>query len=127
MTASRRANHKVVSLGIWVGSNFPATTAYNFGGPVAWEYEYHVVMYTATSWGMPATVDRTPDRPCPFPDAFRDGRPGDLCDFNHFWSNHPGGANFALADGSVRFIPYSAAKVLVALGTRNGGEVVGDY
>jgi prepilin-type processing-associated H-X9-DG protein len=41
----------------------------------------------------------------------------------HFWSPHPGGANFALADGSVRFLPYAANDVLPALATRAGGEV----
>jgi prepilin-type processing-associated H-X9-DG protein len=44
------------------------------------------------------------------------------CDLNHFWSIHTGGANFALADGSVRFLPYSAASMLPLLATRAGGE-----
>lgn len=46
------------------------------------------------------------------------------CSFLHFWSPHPGGANFAFADGSVRFLPYSADAILPALATRAGGEVV---
>ena len=40
-----------------------------------------------------------------------------------FWSLHPGGANFAFADGSVRFLPFAADSVLPALATRAGGEV----
>jgi prepilin-type N-terminal cleavage/methylation domain-containing protein/prepilin-type processing-associated H-X9-DG protein len=40
-------------------------------------------------------------------------------------SNHPGGSNFAFADGSVRFIKDSVNMLTYqALGTRNGGEVI---
>jgi prepilin-type processing-associated H-X9-DG protein len=46
------------------------------------------------------------------------------CDLFHFWSYHPGGANFLYADGSVHFLAYAADTVLPALGTRSGGEVV---
>jgi prepilin-type processing-associated H-X9-DG protein len=56
--------------------------------------------------------------------TFRPGELDNLCDVNHFWSLHTGGANFAFADGSVRFIPYTSADILPALATRAGGEVV---
>lgn len=46
------------------------------------------------------------------------------CDAFHFWSPHTGGANFAFADGSVRFLRYSANDILPALATRAGGETV---
>lgn len=43
-------------------------------------------------------------------------------------SQHAGGAQFTLADGSVRFITETLdIQVFHALGTRNGGEVVGDF
>ena len=43
-------------------------------------------------------------------------------------SNHSGGANFALGDGSVRFITTSIDKQSFrALSTRAGGESVGEF
>ena len=46
--------------------------------------------------------------------------------FNYgFKSKHPGGANFTMGDGSVKFIKQTInAKVYNALGTRGGGEVI---
>jgi len=38
-----------------------------------------------------------------------------------FWSMHPGGAWFAFADGSVKFISYGAQSSLRRAATRNGG------
>ena len=47
----------------------------------------------------------------------------DPCGMFHFWSPHPGGANFAFADGSVRFLRYSAYSIMPALASRAGGEI----
>jgi prepilin-type processing-associated H-X9-DG protein len=67
-------------------------------------------------------------RKCPVPAYFSSGNATDNCSFNHFWSMHPGGANFALADGSVRFIQYSiATDTFLKLSTYAGGEVVGEF
>jgi len=45
--------------------------------------------------------------------------------FDNASSNHPGGANFTLADGSVRFIKSSTNRTVYwALGTRAYGEVI---
>lgn len=56
------------------------------------------------------------------PYRFEPGKVDDPCAAYHFWSFHPGGAHFAMCDGSVRFLPYSADAVLPALATRAGGE-----
>ncbi len=62
---------------------------------------------------------------CPIgPYEYGPGRPDNMCDTFHFWSHHPGGANFLFADGSVHFLPYSARAVMRALATRAGGEAV---
>lgn len=43
-------------------------------------------------------------------------------------SLHPGGAQFLLCDGSSRFIPETIAiRTYSALGTMDGGEVIGEY
>jgi prepilin-type processing-associated H-X9-DG protein len=58
------------------------------------------------------------------PYHFTPGRFDNQCDMFHFWSPHSGGANFGFADGSVRFITYSADAIMPALSTRAGGESV---
>jgi prepilin-type processing-associated H-X9-DG protein len=55
--------------------------------------------------------------------GFQPGQVNVDCDQVHFWSLHTGGGNFLLADGSVRFAPYTIDSILPALCTRNGGEV----
>jgi prepilin-type N-terminal cleavage/methylation domain-containing protein/prepilin-type processing-associated H-X9-DG protein len=64
-------------------------------------------------WGMPA--DPNPPWPCAI-----------NCSNNReIYSFHPGGANVVFADGSVRFLKESISiRVLAALVTRAGGEVV---
>ena len=72
---------------------------------------------------LPASRGTYEEGDCPIY-AFRSGGIDNPCDLAHFWSLHAGGANFALADGSVRFLRYDAAAVLPLLATRAGGEVV---
>jgi prepilin-type processing-associated H-X9-DG protein len=63
---------------------------------------------------------------CVQPGLFGPGNLNGQCngDDNHFWSFHSGGANWVFADGSVRFLPYSASASTIPLASRNGGEVV---
>lgn len=88
-------------------------------------WEYDVVQYMSNSSGSPHSYNYTlnPSPACAFPSVYGPGHFQNWCDFNHFWSNHSGGANFVFGDGSVRFMPYSARPVMNALSTRNQGEV----
>ena len=78
------------------------------------------------------------ERPTGVSDFFRPGTADDDGSTHryHFWSFHPGGGQWAIADGSVRFITYdsdssegevggSEETVLSRLASINGGEVNG--
>jgi prepilin-type N-terminal cleavage/methylation domain-containing protein/prepilin-type processing-associated H-X9-DG protein len=66
----------------------------------------------------------TPATCGPGASAYSPGRSGSPCNMFHFWSYHPGGANFLFADASVHFLPYSVASIMVPLATRSGGEAI---
>ncbi len=56
-------------------------------------------------------------------EGLRIGVPGSSDDLSHFWSMHPGGANFVFCDGSVKFISYSIDhNTFQSLGSRAGSE-----
>lgn len=57
--------------------------------------------------------------------SFRPGRIDEFCDMYHFWSLHPDGCPFLLADGAVIMLSYSAGDILPSLVTRSGGETDG--
>jgi prepilin-type N-terminal cleavage/methylation domain-containing protein/prepilin-type processing-associated H-X9-DG protein len=62
---------------------------------------------------------------CPVPADFGPDKLTNPCAVMHYWSIHPGGANFLLGDGSVRFFPYTGATTLMRpMASRNGGEVL---
>jgi prepilin-type N-terminal cleavage/methylation domain-containing protein len=56
------------------------------------------------------------------PYRFRGRQINDSCGTFHFWSVHAGGAHFACADGSVRFLLYAADPLLPVFATRAGGD-----
>ncbi len=93
--------------GRWYTSASPA--AFSFSGP---------------DEGMLVESPNVPGDLCNGPFRYGPGRTNNSCDRFHFWSLHPGGANFLLADGSIHFLPYSAVSVMVPLATRAGGEVI---
>jgi prepilin-type N-terminal cleavage/methylation domain-containing protein/prepilin-type processing-associated H-X9-DG protein len=62
---------------------------------------------------------------CTTPGYFRPDVPSNRCAATHFWSMHPGGGNWLLGDGSVRFFSYQAGTTtLPQMASINGGEVV---
>jgi prepilin-type N-terminal cleavage/methylation domain-containing protein/prepilin-type processing-associated H-X9-DG protein len=65
--------------------------------------------------------------PCVVPAYFGPGDLANKCHFNHLWSFHSGGGNFAFADGSVRFLPYSASQALIPLATRDAGDLAAGF
>lgn len=57
------------------------------------------------------------------PSHFQPGRLDRQCDVFHFWSHHPNGAVFGLADGSIKFFAYESEDIMPALASRAGREV----
>ncbi len=60
------------------------------------------------------------------PQPYRAQKEDNPCAPFQFWSLHSGGAFFAYADGSVRFLNYGSGNLLTALATRSGSEMVSD-
>jgi prepilin-type N-terminal cleavage/methylation domain-containing protein/prepilin-type processing-associated H-X9-DG protein len=82
-------------------------------------------MPTQIQWGAACGGwDYSEYRQCPLPGLFSPGKLDNYCDVNHYWSLHPGGGNWLFADGSVRFLPYSASALTIPLATRAGGEAM---
>lgn len=90
------------------------------------------LVFGTTNWnggGTPCAVTTAPNyfaiyTPPGPPSTYNNlGTPSNFCDYNKFWSNHPGGANWVFVDGSVRFIPYSSSRIIRAIGTINGSTV----
>lgn len=63
----------------------------------------------------------------PGPYTYGPGKAKNPCDAFHFWSLHPGGANFVFGDASVHFLSYGIGTNLVKLATRAGNEVYNDW
>ncbi len=89
---------------------------------------WHVVAGTALTQSVYlSTLGGGLGDSCPLPAVYREPiRPSNLCNFDNFWSYHAGGCNFAFADGSIRFIKYSAHSMMPALATRAGGDTPGE-
>jgi prepilin-type N-terminal cleavage/methylation domain-containing protein len=83
-------------------------------GQVRWGFTY---------WSSPYPLATAFTTMAPFNP--KSGGPGVL---SRFRSEHVGGAQFALVDGSVRFVSENISQTLLdATGTRSGGEVIGEF
>jgi prepilin-type N-terminal cleavage/methylation domain-containing protein/prepilin-type processing-associated H-X9-DG protein len=90
-----------------------------------WSYPSGADNVSGSANSYPFYSDDLKGNPCPAaPNRFGDGplNVNNTCSFNNYWSCHTGGANFTFADGSVRFLSYSAKAVVVSLSTFAGGE-----
>jgi prepilin-type processing-associated H-X9-DG protein len=68
-----------------------------------------------------ASIAPDPDNPNPTPEA----APGSPAFVGGFGSRHPGGANAALGDGSIRFLKNSISPAILRfLGNRADGEII---
>jgi len=105
---------------LMIGERPPSPDAY-------WGW-YYYADFDSHLWAITQSGDSYLNGPCPLPMYFQPGDIKNGCDANHFWSQHTGGGNFALADGSVRFFQYSAGTTVIPLmATRAGGEVVPNF
>ena len=110
-----------------VGSKSIGNTAVASGGPVAWAStggDYY--SEGRTSVPMNTTTGPYYSRTITDPAALRDIL--NKSPIYSFRSSHPGGCNFLLCDGSVRFIKQGINMATYkALGSRRGREVLGEY
>jgi prepilin-type processing-associated H-X9-DG protein/prepilin-type N-terminal cleavage/methylation domain-containing protein len=103
----------------------PDSLAAGWWYPALWRYSQGLRgPNNVLIFGAPAVYQDDPNECVAGKRTFSPGQTGSPCDRYHFWSLHPGGANFLFADGSGRFLAYAAEPLMIPLGTRNGGEVV---
>ncbi|MEX0791636.1 MAG: DUF1559 domain-containing protein [Pirellulaceae bacterium] len=95
---------------------------WNVDGPTIW-FSTKFTPNTVTQDRLSRCREDIPDMPCL--------RPASLTGWTYWLhprSKHPGGAQFCLADGSVRFISNTVNGIVFnSLGTRADNEVIGEY
>ncbi len=104
------------AFGLWFGAWYGSGISCDFGATG------NAVLGVRESGVLALLTRPSPCHDGPY--SYRRGSLADPCSVFHFWSLHPGGGNWLFADGSARFLPYSAEPILKALATRAGGESV---
>jgi len=106
-----------------VGERPPSSSRY-FG---RWNMtDFDTVMGNPNMEFSVVTTDAS-GQPCPSPGYFGSDEPGNPCAATHFWSFHPGGGNWLLADGAVTFMTYAAGTtVLPSMSSINGSSGDGE-
>jgi hypothetical protein len=117
---------------VMIGERPPDNTAEYGWNWVGWGYDGYGFGAGDILLGV---RERIPNGMNNTPGLYRAGHPNNPTDYTHFWSLHPGGGMWLSADGSVRFISYSAGTQVVTqisgvnvtmlevLASRDGGEV----
>jgi prepilin-type N-terminal cleavage/methylation domain-containing protein len=64
---------------------------------------------------------------CPSPGYYRPDEPDNPCAATHFWSFHPGGGKWLLADAAVTVIGYEAGTTVLPAMSSIDGSGIGDH
>jgi prepilin-type N-terminal cleavage/methylation domain-containing protein/prepilin-type processing-associated H-X9-DG protein len=88
--------------------------------------DYDTLLATVNTTYLNAATQTGSNPVCVAPGRFSPGNPNFNCHANHFYSMHTGGANWALGDGSVRFMTFTSQPLTLPMATRAGGEVFND-
>ena len=105
---------------IWIGERPPDSSMYWGWWSVS---DYDCLLAVVNSVYLDSATQSGSNPLCVAPGVFTAGNPQYDCHANHFYSMHTGGANWAMGDGSIRFLPYSAQPMTIPAATKAGGEI----
>jgi type II secretory pathway pseudopilin PulG len=107
---------------VMVGERPPSATLY-FG---RWNMtDFDTVMANPNLEFSVIPTDRD-GRPCPSPGYYGPDTPDNPCAATHYWSFHPDGGRWLIADGSVRTIGYDAGTMVMLAMSSVDGTASGD-